>query len=74
MNKNVGGYDRLGRLIVGPLLVLVAVVGLVGAIPVGPLVAGVALVIGLVLAVTGAVQRCPLNALFGVNTCPVDGR
>ncbi|MFB6106211.1 MAG: DUF2892 domain-containing protein [Halobacteriaceae archaeon] len=68
MDQNVGGTDRLARLVVGPLLVLVAVVSLAGLYPLGPVVEGVALVVGAVLAVTGAVRKCPLNAAFGVDT------
>ena len=74
MQKNVGGYDRVGRLILGPVLILVGIAALVGAVPLGTLGSVVALLVGAVLTVTGAVQRCPLNALFGVDTCPVDAR
>jgi len=69
MEKNVGGYDRLGRLIVGPLLVLVALAGFLDYLALGSVVAGAALVVGLILAVTGYVQQCPLNSLLGLNTC-----
>lgn len=74
MQKNVGGYDRLVRLVVGPLLVVVGVAGFaeVVSLAVGPLstavVAAVLVVAGLVLAVTGAVQKCPANTLLGANT------
>jgi hypothetical protein len=74
MQKNVGGYDRIARLVAGPLLLLVAVAGVVGAFPLGTIVVVVAVLVGLILTVTGALQRCPLNALFGVNTCPIDAR
>ena len=74
MQKNVGGFDRKARLVVGPLLLIVGIATLVGVLPLGTFVAAIALVVGAVLAVTGAVQRCPLNALFGVNTCPMEGR
>jgi uncharacterized membrane protein HdeD (DUF308 family) len=73
MKKNVGGIDRTARLVVGPVLLLVGIAALVGAVPLGTLGAAVALVVGAILTVTGAVQRCPLNALFGVDTCPIEG-
>ncbi|AUV84079.1 DUF2892 domain-containing protein [Salinigranum rubrum] len=74
MNKNVGGIDRKARLVVGPLLLLVGIAAFVGALPLGTLGGVASLVVGAVLTVTGAVQRCPLNALLGVDTCPVDTR
>jgi hypothetical protein len=74
MQKNVGGYDRIARLVAGPLLLLVAVAGVVGAFPLGTIVVVVAVLVGLILTVTGVLQRCPLNTLFGVDTCPIDAR
>lgn len=69
MDCNVGGLDRTARLVVGPLLVVVALVAFADYVSLGPVVTGVALAVGLVLGVTGAVQKCPLNAVFGVDTC-----
>ena len=74
MQKNVGGYDRIARLVAGPLLLLVAVAGVVGAFPLGTIVVVVAVLVGLILTVTGVLQLCPLNTLFGVDTCPIDAR
>jgi NhaP-type Na+/H+ or K+/H+ antiporter len=72
MQKNVGGVDRIARLVVGPVVLLVGIAALAGAVPLGTLGVAVALLVGAVLTVTGAVQRCPLNALLGVDTCPLD--
>jgi hypothetical protein len=74
MNKNVGGYDRTARLVVGPVLLIVSIAAFVGAIPLGTVGSVAVLLVGAILTVTGAVQRCPLNALFGVDTCPIDAR
>jgi hypothetical protein len=74
MNKNVGGIDRTARLVVGPLLLLVGIAAFVGVFPLGTVGGVVALVVGAVLTVTGAVQRCPLHTLLGIDTCPVDAR
>ena len=74
MVKNVGGYERIGRLVVGALLVLVGVGGYAGLVPlawtgIGQALTGiVAVVIGLVLLVTGYVQWCPLSGLLGIST------
>jgi hypothetical protein len=74
MNKNVGGIDRVARLVVGPILILAGVAGYVGlfALAVGPLpqalTSVLVFVVGLVLLVTGFVQMCPLNRVLGFNT------
>lgn len=69
MERNVGGYDRIARLVAGPVLLLVGIVSLAEILPLGLPVAAVALVVGAVFLVTGLVQQCPLNSLVGVNTC-----
>lgn len=69
METNVGGYDRLARLALGPLLLLVGVAVLVELVDLGLAVAVPALLVGLVFTVTGFVQKCPLNSLLGVDTC-----
>lgn len=72
MEKNVGGYDRLARFVLGPLLVLfagavyfeyVTIAGLLGA---GAIWIG--LLVGLVFLVTASTRKCPLNAMLGFNT------
>lgn len=72
MAKNVGGYDRIARLVLGPILVIAAlgiyfeafaVAGLLGA---SLIVAG--LLVGTVFVVTGATQVCPLNRVLGLTT------
>ena len=74
MERNVGGYDRIGRLVIGALLVLAGIAGYAGllTVAVGPvpqaLAALVLLVVGAVLLVTGYVQQCPIWAASGVNT------
>jgi hypothetical protein len=75
MNKNVGGYDRIGRIVLGTILLLVGVAGYVGLfrVTVGPLPQALTALlvsfVGVVFLVTGGTQRCPLNAVFGVDTC-----
>jgi len=61
MSSNVGVVDRIGRIVIG--LVLLALVfvgpktawGFIGAIPL----------------LTGLVGYCPLYRLVGLSTCPV---
>lgn len=74
MKKNVGGTDRIARLVIGPLLVLAGIAGYAGllALAVGPLpqalTSVVVFLVGTILLVTGLVQRCPLNQLIGLDT------
>lgn len=59
MKLNVGGIDRILRIVVGLALVAWAVMG-------GPVWAW----IGIVLLATGAMGFCPLYPLLGMSTCP----
>jgi uncharacterized membrane-anchored protein len=74
MEKNVGGYDRIGRFVIGAVLVVAGVAGYAGVIPVavGPapqaLTAIVLVVIGAVLLATGYTRKCVINRILGVNT------
>ena len=60
MKANVGGIDRILRIVAG--LVLIALT-LTGAI-------GVWGWLGVVLVGTAAIGFCPLYPLLGINTCP----
>jgi uncharacterized membrane protein HdeD (DUF308 family) len=73
MNKNVGGIDRKARLVAGPLLLLVGIAALLNLFALGTAVSVVVLAVGAILTATGITQRCPLNTLLGVDTCPLDG-
>lgn len=74
MEKNVGGFDRIARLVVGPLLVLAGIAGYVGVLVLafGPVPQALASVlvflVGVILAVTGITQKCPLNRILGFDT------
>ena len=61
MKLNVGGIDRILRILVG--LGLVAWAALLG----GPVWAW----IGIVPLATGAIGFCPLYPILGMNTCPM---
>ena len=61
---NVGGAERIGRIVIGILLIALAAFEVVsGAVR----VAG--FVVGIVLLMTGAIKWCPLSALFKIDTC-----
>ncbi len=59
MKPNVGGIDRILRIVVGLALVAWALMG-------GPVWAW----IGIVPLATGAIGFCPVYPLVGLNTCP----
>ena len=61
MNANVGGIDKILRVIVGIVLIGLAALGIVGAWG----------WIGVVPLLTGFFGWCPLYPLLGINTCPM---
>lgn len=60
MKTNVGGIDRLLRIVVGLVLIALAATGTIG--PWGW--------IGVLPLATGLLRTCPAYTLIGVNTCP----
>lgn len=62
MKLNVGGIDRILRIVVGLALIGATLAGMIG-------VWGW---IGVVPLVTGLFKFCPLYTVLGMNTCPMD--
>ncbi|CAD5373390.1 conserved hypothetical protein [Rubrivivax sp. A210] len=61
MKSNVGGIDRILRIVAGLVLIALTLTGTIG-------VWGW---IGVVPLLTGAVSFCPIYPLLGMNTCPL---
>ena len=61
MKLNVGGIDRVLRVVVGLVLIVLAATGTVGWWG----------WLGVVPLLTGLVRFCPVYALLGMNTCPM---
>lgn len=61
MKKNVGGIDRIARIVVGALLIVLALTGTIG-------VWGW---VGIVPLATGLFNTCPAYKLLGINTCRI---
>ena len=61
MKTNVGGIDRIARIVVGLALIALAATGTVG-------VWGW---IGVVPLLTGLIRWCPLYPLLGISSCPL---
>lgn len=59
MNKNVGGIDRILRIVVGLVLIALAVTGIVGLWG----------YIGVVPLLTGLIGWCPAYLPLGIKTC-----
>jgi hypothetical protein len=64
MKSNVGGMDRILRIVVGLVLIGLTVTGNVGGWG----------WLGLVPLATGAIGWCPPYAIFGWNTCATKTR
>lgn len=60
MKTNVGGIDRILRIVIGLVLIGLTLSGTIGAWG----------WLGLVLVATAAIGFCPLYPLLGMNTCP----
>jgi hypothetical protein len=58
---NVGGIDRVLRIVLGLVLIGLTLAGTIGAWG----------WIGVVPVLTGALSTCPLYTVLGLNTCPM---
>ena len=61
MKANVGGIDKILRIVAGVVLIALAATGTVGMWG----------WIGVVPLLTGLFGTCPAYSLLGVNTCPM---
>lgn len=61
MKKNVGGIDKILRIVAGLALIALAATGVIGMWG----------FIGIVPLATGLMGWCPLYPLLGLNTCPL---
>ena len=66
MDKNVGGFDRTLRIVLGAALLLF------GYRNRDRTAGTLAFVAGSDVFATAVIQRCPVNAVFGIDTCPAD--
>ena len=62
--KNIGSTDKIARLVIGTLLIVLALTvaigwwGLIGVVPI----------------VTALINWCPAYTLLGIKTCPIDNK
>ena len=64
MKFNVGGIDRILRIVVGLVLIVLAATGTVGWWG----------WLGVVPLATGLFRFCPMYRLLGMSTCPVQNK
>lgn len=62
MNANVGSTDRALRILAGSLLILLSLLGVIGAWG----------WVGLIPIATGALRFCPAYTVLGLRSCPID--
>lgn len=62
MTRNVGGIDRILRIVLGLVLIALAATGTIGAWG----------WVGLVPLATAAIGFCPLYTALGFSTCPMN--
>ncbi len=62
MSPNVGGIDKVLRIVIGVVLIGLAATGRIGAWG----------YIGILPLLTGLFSRCGLYSLLGMSTCPMD--
>lgn len=58
--KNVGGIDRILRILIGVIFIALALTGTIGGWG----------YIGILPLLTGLFSTCPLYPLLGISTCP----
>ena len=69
MKVNVGGTDRIIRLVIAAVAVVLALTAFAGS------TLGIVMwVVAAIMAVTAVVRFCPLYAPFGLSTCKVPAK
>lgn len=63
MDRNVGGFDRLGRVILATILLVAGYRNRTRTL------GALAFIAGSDLLATAVIRRCPVNALLGIDTC-----
>jgi membrane protein implicated in regulation of membrane protease activity len=61
LKSNVGGIDRILRIVAGIVLIALTLMGVIGMWG----------WIGIVALATGLFRTCPIYSLLGFSTCPV---
>ena len=65
MKKNVGSIDKVVRLLLAAILIVLFITNVVTGV-----LGYIFLALALVFVLTSLINFCPIWAIFGVNTCP----
>ncbi len=66
MTRNMGTVDKIIRIVLGAVFIALGLMGMIkGALAI---ILGI---VGVVFILTSVVSFCPIYALFGFRTCPV---
>ncbi|WP_126663945.1 YgaP family membrane protein [Haloterrigena salifodinae] len=66
MDRNVGGFDRVLRIVLGAALLLI------GYRNRDRTAGTLAFIAGSDIVATAIIQRCPVNAVLGIDTCSAE--
>jgi len=69
MKCNVGGMDRTSRIVIGVVLLAVGLMA-----PIEMIWRIVALAVAAIALLTAIMRFCPVNTIFGVDTCEDEGK
>lgn len=69
MKKNMGGTDKIIRLLIAAVLVILYTSGILTGT-----IGWIALAFAGIFVVTGLISFCPLYSIFGINTCKKPAR
>ncbi|MGB3149265.1 MAG: DUF2892 domain-containing protein [Maribacter sp.] len=67
MKKNMGSADRVIRIVIAAIAAVLYFTGTITGV-----LGIVLMVVAAVFLLTGFVSFCPLYAIFGIRSCPVD--
>lgn len=70
--KNVGRVDARIRILIGSLLMTLAPLQAAGFLPIPFFTSAGAFTAGAILMIEGALNRCILYSLLGIDRCPTD--
>ena len=65
MKKNVGSIDKVVRLLLAAILIVLFITNVVSGI-----VGYILLALAAIFVLTSLINFCPIWAIFGINTCP----
>ena len=69
MKKNMGGFDKILRIVVAMLVVIAFYMEIITGV-----LGFVLLAVAAIFVLTSLVSFCPLYTVFGISSCPAKGK